>query len=140
MAENELIKASVSLDIENKQVVIDLPVKTEPSQVLAENNIKIAERVLNQQCKKYFKDKDAQEMIKKNQLKASCAGQLEVIFEKAGDHIKEKEPEMLHVADLLVNHRFVDDLENNFMTEEDNRKLSADTEQFLKKLGMSVKE
>ena len=63
-AEMELIKKSVVLDFKNKRIICSLPLRGEEQEFLTTNRDR-ALKVLEQQCRKYFKDQPTKELILK---------------------------------------------------------------------------
>ena len=60
----ELIKKSVVLDFENKRIICSLPLRGEEQDFLTTNRDR-ALKVLEQQCRKYYKDEATKEVILK---------------------------------------------------------------------------
>ena len=60
--EMQLVRESISFDLENKRVICTLPVRGEETVFLTSNK-DIALRILDQQCKKWFKDTTNKDMI-----------------------------------------------------------------------------
>ena len=63
-AETVAISESVKLDVENKRIICSLPLRGEETEFLSTNRAQ-AEKVLNQQCSKYFKDEATKPVILK---------------------------------------------------------------------------
>ena len=60
--EDDIIKNSVKLDFENKQITAVLPLRGEPAKLLAPNR-EIAAKVLDQQCRKVKDDEETKAMV-----------------------------------------------------------------------------
>ena len=63
-AEMELIRKSVVLDFENKRIICQLPLRGPEEDFLTTNRDR-ALKVLEQQCRKYYKDADTKEVVLK---------------------------------------------------------------------------
>ena len=63
--EDDVIKDSVKLDFENKQITAVLPLRGDPAQLLAPNR-DIAAKVLDQQCRKIKDDEETKAMVVKS--------------------------------------------------------------------------
>ena len=63
-AEDMQVFDSVHIDWENKRIICSLPVRGKEEEFLSNNRI-IALKILNQQCKKYYKDEETKETIVK---------------------------------------------------------------------------
>ena len=63
-AETVAISESVKLDLENKRIICSLPLRGEETEFLSTNRAQ-AEKILNQQCSKYFKDGASKPVILK---------------------------------------------------------------------------
>ena len=65
-AEDLLIYDSVNIDWENQRIMCRIPLRGPEEQFLADSNREIAVRILNQQCQKYDKDDDTNNLIVKS--------------------------------------------------------------------------
>ena len=63
--EDDIIRDSVKLDFENKQITAVLPLRGDPAQLLAPNR-EIAAKVLDQQCRKVKDDEETKAMVIKS--------------------------------------------------------------------------
>ena len=63
-AETVTISGSVRLDMENKRIICNLPLRREETEFLSTNRVQ-AEKILNQQCSRYFRDEETKPVILK---------------------------------------------------------------------------
>ena len=99
--EQKAIKRSVEIDYKRKRIEVDLPFTRDPVPDLKEafrgrDNLKAAEKVYKQQCKKPKETKDAMKEVHKDLVERGFMKKLSDMSEDEKKHIKEAEINHYH--------------------------------------------